>query len=356
MVPLLTSGPNASFSEEPDALRRLACQYFGRAEFDMGVRMKLKRWLIRQGHVQRKIIRNERMGFSMRLRAREMAVRLQVVKVLALLEQEIRSNGGVPVATAPAARSFETRAIPPTESHKPIPLDEAELDLRWDVATEGEHLSEIPAIDSLPESDRRRIDSDSEEIQRAPFALERELRSDPMPEPSGMTLGVLAHLVWEIERGHGSAGCPSRDLSDFRYTPGLRRWIERRQQVIYSAPGYSEFMIYLNAELGMALIPNAISEVERRLAQRLRKTFEEVRRLSLVEVMTILNQPEAPAIGSSTGEHDQAGDAEKATHSPIPPPPPPPDPTTDETALVSTTRSGPFRAALTVTGTRSTSG
>jgi GGDEF domain-containing protein len=130
------------------------------------------------------------------------------------------------------------------------------------------------------------------DCQLPPFADHERL-----PDPSELTVGRLARFVQAIERLDRVAAMP-RDAWD-----GKSVWDDvdrrtRRELVMASAPGFSEFKTYLNAELGMPVIPEALEEVERRLARRLRKSFEDVGRLSLVEAVAILNRPEAPTAPS----------------------------------------------------------
>jgi hypothetical protein len=111
-------------------------------------------------------------------------------------------------------------------------------------------------------------------------------------------VGGLARIVWEIERLHQTAGS-SCEVWDGKYTWDNVDRLARRELVMANAPGFSEFQMHLNAELGMPISSEALNEVERRLARRLRKSFDDVRRLSLVEAVAILNRPEAPTAPSS---------------------------------------------------------
>ena len=295
MVPFLTALiPPDSFAGDLKTLRRLACQKFGRPEFDKEMWEELMNWLVDSGYARKQTLRNKRTGFVWPRSAREMALRLPIVKVLAFLEQEIRADGWIPVAPAPAPDSLPIPpALDPASDAEPVPLDEAESwePIPLDEAEDGTIAAQA-AFD-------REIASYYDESQRSVQDLEAERQSDPIPEPSEVTVGVLARLVWEIEKLHEAAGS-SREAWDGRYTPTIRRPILRRQQVLYQAPGFRQFRTYLNAELGMDVVPEAIQEIERRLARRLRKTFEDVRQLTLVEAVAILNRPEAPADGSTT--------------------------------------------------------
>jgi hypothetical protein len=323
MVPLLTShDPQDSPSGELDSLRQLACQLFASPEFDKGVWMKLVSWLIRHGYARKARVRNERTGFVLSLRAREMAMRLPITKILAILETEIRSDGGIPVACAPADEAFKMRTTSHAEPNEPILLEEGIAVMRQANGQDSQSVGEItptlphddaeggqsfPAIETQGQQGPTAPDaqvqvvSDQEmasyyrelqRLQQSIHQLETLRQSDPLPDPSELTIGGLARIVWDIEKLHEAAGA-SREAWDGKYTWDVSDRLVRRMNVMNKAPGFSEFLVYLNAEIGMPVIPEALKEVERRLARRLRQSFEDVRRLKLVEAVAILNAPEA---------------------------------------------------------------
>jgi hypothetical protein len=215
-------------------------------------------------------------------------------------------------------------------------------------ATEGEQGPEASTDRTEVGSDEESI-SDCEESQPSIRQLETLRRSDPLPDPSELTVGGLARIVWEIERLHRAAGS-SCEAWDGKYTWDNVDRLTRRALVMVNAPGFSEFKTYLNAELGMPVIPEALTEVERRLARRLRKSFDDVRRLSLLDALKVL-QPEAQVEQKSKTSPDPtpatSAPAQPTTSAPLEtshttskaqPLPPPADPIRDEATLAKALR------------------
>jgi hypothetical protein len=119
------------------------------------------------------------------------------------------------------------------------------------------------------------------------------------------TLGRLRRLVVEMERCHKEGG-PDAEMWGENLPPELIARIAECQTIIASADGYREFLTYLNVEVGKSLVPDALDEVRRRLARVLRRPFEEVDQLTLVEALEVLNRPASGPMSEDTVPNDNA--------------------------------------------------
>jgi hypothetical protein len=151
---------------------------------------------------------------------------------------------------------------------------------------------------------------------KAPPAPETVALARPLPVPArygnASTLGGLSSLVVFLDRCHEASGSTAHRHGD-KMTPELGYSIASCENVIGGAPGYRDFLAYLNIELGKGLTLDALDEVRKRLARRLRQPFDVVDRKTLVEVLEALNRPE-PASASGTealspSEPPSAGEA-----------------------------------------------
>jgi hypothetical protein len=127
-----------------------------------------------------------------------------------------------------------------------------------------------PLANQLPDSpDAAAYAEFREEHQRRVQSLrdaEEKRRSDLMPNPS--TVAGLARLVWDIEKIHRAAGAPPGEWAASYHTDEQQRLL-RRVVAMEAAPGFAAFKTYLNSELGMDVIPEAMKEISRRLARGL---------------------------------------------------------------------------------------
>lgn len=115
---------------------------------------------------------------------------------------------------------------------------------------------------------------------------------DPLPDDHGaLTVAGLWRMLWDIERFHEEAGSSGKAW-DGKYTPAIRRAILRRDKAMRDEPGFADFRLYLNTELGHGVSVEAMNEVERTLSRRLGQTLEDVRRLTIRDALTILKEPE----------------------------------------------------------------
>ena len=156
---------------------------------------------------------------------------------------------------------------------------------------------------------------------------EELLATDFLPDPSTLTIGELARLVWEIERLHASAGS-SRDAWDWKYTLDISIRILRCQKIMLNSTGSLELRQYLNAEIGREFTPESVREVEQRLAKALGKTFEEIRRLTLVSAVAVVTTPKQanPAPQPSPDQPAVPAPVEVTEGKQADPSPPPPTP------------------------------
>jgi hypothetical protein len=136
---------------------------------------------------------------------------------------------------------------------------------------------------------------------------------NPLPDPAKLTVGDCAQLVRDIKKlARAAAAARAQAAQD-----GLSPWdhVERRirrELVLASAPEFSEFQTYLDAELGMPVSPEALLEVERRLARCQKKSFEKVRLLTLGEALAVLQEPLKETVTTTS-----------SAVRPLDPPPPP---------------------------------
>jgi hypothetical protein len=118
--------------------------------------------------------------------------------------------------------------------------------------------------------------------------------NDYLPDPTKLTLAELWRLCWEIEQRHQTAGSTGE-----AWSPEIEsQQITRRMHVMHSATGFREFKTCLNAEFHKDVTPEAIREVETRLAGLLGRPFDEIGQLTLPEALEALKPSDDKALAA----------------------------------------------------------